>query len=261
MNLNSKVMKEWINPIYLEPEYIQSLIESVKAKPETKYIVLDNFFVKSKLDELIDNHQKINFLPPPEPKYNGEKVIYDANAVHAEKNPEHYFGSELMFLKDFHDYISTLVGIQLEEGYGTQVRLRSHKPDSNGFWIHTDKDGNNIPRYMVALFYFNKNWKVSDGGLLQLWRLEETDYPDSVKVNPSSSLELLNNVRIKAEHVGGNLPDNKESIDMVMVDQILPSYNRLVLINFQHSPAYHSINPSHGKTRQGFVLWLTKPKK
>jgi Rps23 Pro-64 3,4-dihydroxylase Tpa1-like proline 4-hydroxylase len=260
MSLDSKIMKEWVNPIYLDQEYVNSLIESVKAKPETKYIVLDNFFVTSKFDELINSHQKIDFLPPPEPLYEGQKVMYDANSVHAEKNPDQYFGSDFMFSTDFHDYISNIVGIKLDDEYGTQVRLRSHKPDANGFWIHTDKYGNGTPKYMVALAYFNKDWKALDGGLLQLWRLEETDYPDSIKVNPNSSLELLNNVRIRAEHVGGNLPDNKESADMVMIDQIVPSYNRLVLINFQDNPAYHSVSPSHGKTRQGFVLWLTKPK-
>jgi Rps23 Pro-64 3,4-dihydroxylase Tpa1-like proline 4-hydroxylase len=260
MNLNSDILKSWINPVYLDPEYIETLKETAKAKPDTKYLVLDNFFNKEKLDDLIKSYDNLEFMPPPEPRYQEKKVIYDADAVHAEKDPNKYFGSELFFSEDFHRYISSLIGLTIESGYGSQLRLRSHKPDSNGFWIHTDKHGNGTPKYMVALGYFNKNWKVEDGGLFQLWRLEEVDYPNAVRVSPSESLELLNNTRINVSHPGGNFPNNEESKDMVMIDQIVPSYNRLVLINFKNSPAFHSINPSHGKNRKGFVLWLTEPK-
>jgi hypothetical protein len=40
-----------------------------------------------------------------------------------------------------------------------------------------------------------------------------------------------------------------------LLDQILPVYNRIVICNVQYDASYHSITPSNGRARDGFLPW------
>jgi hypothetical protein len=42
----------------------------------------------------------------------------------------------------------------------------------------------------------------------------------------------------------------------VFVDTLLPEFNRLVVCDFESSPCFHTVTPSDGRSRYGFVQWL-----
>jgi hypothetical protein len=146
--------------MYLDEEYINTLKEYVKCKPEIKYLVLDNFLQTDKIEAMIVKHQELSFSPNAlhyqtlKPLPLDIKKLYDANTIQMEHDPSLYYGAELFFSRYLHDYLADLVGVQLHENYETQVRLRSHEEYSNGFWIHTDIGHMN--RSLVAMGYFNK---------------------------------------------------------------------------------------------------------
>jgi len=238
---------DWVNPYYLSDEFVDNIREDLLAKPDIKYAVLDNFFNTSKLDQLIEHHKNLQFSEEKDRRsHTGEWLPYDGAVVFADRSN---FGSELLLSKEWHQYCCYISGLQWTDKIGTEIKLRYHKPEADGFWIHTDS---NI-RDMVFICYFNKGWKASDGGLLQLWRVDETLSSASTKIeNPKGRLDCLNSKRIQTKTPGGGFVDS-QTHDLVLVDQIVPVYNRVFICNFKDMPAYHSVTPSNGKVRTGFV--------
>ncbi len=230
-------LSKWINSNYLTPEGIADVRESVKAKPTMKYCVLDNFFLPERLDAIIAHHATLKFNEA------------DGNDVCA----EFYFAEEVK------EYFCYLLNRPKPPRTSVELKLRWHKPYATGFWIHSDS----VVRSIVAIMYFNKNWKASDGGLLQLWRPDEASYDKSKifdNIRPDQRLDFLNeNQRLKTNTPGGGWPSHwpHQSRDMILVDQIVPAYNRLFLCDLDADPTFHSVTPSCDKIRTGFVYWLS----
>lgn len=251
------ILDKWVNSYYLQDDVVESIRESILAKPSISYAVLDNFFQTDKLDELIAHHHKLKFseeMDRRNPK-SKEMLPYDGAVCFAQ--PGIHFGSELFFDEEWHRYCCYLSNASLQFPTLTEVKLRYHRPYADGFWIHTDS----TIRSVVMIMYFNKNWLVSDGGVLQLWRIDEAADKHAFAVdNPSGRMDFLTkHKRIRTRTPGGGFADGQYH-DLVLIDQIVPAYNRLFICNFQHSPAYHSVTPSNGRERLGFVQWLS-PKK
>ena len=69
-----------------------------------------------------------------------------------------------------HRLLAAYTDTTLRAGEGnTSVKLRKHDPDSQGFWVHTDRTKRKSTVVLAALVYLNKDWKENDGALLQLW--------------------------------------------------------------------------------------------
>ena len=252
------IIDDWINPYYLEDATADMIRESMIAKPDIKYAVLDNFFKLDKLEELIKQHKDLDFSEEKDRVVSGVKLPYDGSVVFA-KSGEHY-GSELFFDDEWHRYCCYIANIDIKLPATTEIKLRKHRPYADGFWIHTDSEIKNQKHRgaaAVIIAYFNKAWKASHGGLLQMWRVDEVTDENSFFVNsPNGRMDFLaTNKRIYTSTPGGGFLDKKPH-DLVLVDQILPIFNRIFICNFQHSPAYHSITPSNGRSRTGFVQWL-----
>lgn len=248
---------EWVNPIYLDDDYVEAICQSVIAKPVVKYVVLDNFFKTEKLDELIAHHQYLQFSEEKDRRspQTGEWLPYDGSVVFAQKG-EH-FGSELFYDQEWQNYCCYLTNARIPDPIGTEVKLRYHRPNADGFWIHTDS----TIRDIVIICYFNRGWTARDGGLLQLWRVDEEVSEKSFRVdNPTGRLDFLRRHRIQTKSPGGGFPDGRVH-DLTLIDQIVPAYNRVFICNFKDTPAYHSVTPSGNKSRQGFVQWLFDRKK
>jgi hypothetical protein len=248
---------EWINPIYLADRTVRDIKESIEAKPIIKYAVLDNFFNENKLNELIKAHHNLSFSVEQDRVRDGKVLPYDGAVKFAQRDD---FGADLFFDHEWHRYCAYLTGTPLRSPAGTEIKLRYHRPNADGFWIHTDS----VLRDMVIISYFNKGWKARDGGLLQLWRVDEELSSSSPQIdNPNGRLDCLvyngTPKRISTRTPGGGFPDNARH-DLVLVDQIVPTYNRVFLCDFKKSPAYHSVTPSNGKARTGFVQWLFNEK-
>ncbi len=249
------VLRDWINEYYLSTDGIETVRESVLAKPSVKYAVLDNFFKTDKLNTLITNHQHLPFSEEHDRRAHedGSWLPYDGAVVFA--RPGVHYGHELFFAQSWHEYLAYITDAKLVFPTTTEVKLRWHKPDATGFWIHSDA----TIRTVVAIWYFNRNWKHTDGGLLQLWRVDEGQAPNTLLVNspdPTQRLDFLTkHQRVRTSTPGGGFRDG-QAHDMVLIDQIVPIYNRLFVCNYQENPAYHSVTPSNGRVRTGVVQWL-----
>lgn len=248
-----RTIDKWVNPYYLQERVVRDIRESITAKPACKYAVLDNFFREEMLEQLIEAHKSLNFseeMDRRSPK-DGSWLPYDGAVVFARKN-EH-FGSELFYDTEWHRYLCYITDTKLDCPAKAEIKLRWHRPNADGFWIHTDS----VIRSMVAICYFNKDWTADDGGLLQLWRVDEVESPHAEQVDsPKGRLDVLTkHKRIKTSTPGGGFPDRRPH-DLILIDQVVPAYNRLFVCNFQKELAYHSVTPSNGKARLGFVQWL-----
>lgn len=254
MIVKFSMLSKWINPIYLEESYIRLLQQTLAAKPEAKYLVLDNFFRTNKLDELIRRHKHLEFSEKQDmySHIDGSLLPYDG-AVKFMDNSD--YGFDFLFSEQWSNYLKKLVSLEYKDETETTVKLRYHKPHAKGFWIHTDS----LDWKLVCICYFNKEWKVSDGGLLQIWRPDECNFDTTPKVREStdSKMEFLaNNIRLNTDSVGGCNPDERTSVDFVLMDQIIPAYNRVFISNIETNFTYHSVTPSNERERTGFVQWI-----
>lgn len=245
------VLEKYLNPIYLNPNYIEDVRESIKAKPDVSYFTLDNFFREEIIEQFIEEHKKYEFSERLDKfSHDGDLLPYDSSVVFAE--PGVHFGSDLFFSEEWKKYCSYISTTEIPGNIGTEIKLRYHKPFAEGFWIHTDSEN----RDLVAICYFNKNWKASDGGLLQLWRVDEIQSENTPLVeNPFGRLDCLNTKRLKTSSPGGGFSEPGYK-DLILIDQIVPVYNRIFICNFRKNPAFHSVSPSMNKERTGFVQWM-----
>ena len=129
------MLSKWINPIYLDESYIRLLQQTLLAKPEAKYLVLDNFFKTNKLDEMIRRHKRIEFSE----QLDQYSHIDNSKADSAVKfMDESNYGFDFLFSEEWSNYLKRLVSLDCKDETFTEVKLRYHKPHANGFWIHTD---------------------------------------------------------------------------------------------------------------------------
>jgi hypothetical protein len=253
--LESPALARWLAPRYLDPDRIAALVQTASAKPNMRYLVLDDFFRGDALDELIAHCKTLGFSEELDRRDGTAWLLYDGAVKFANATDR---GWDLFADPSWHAYCALLVGSSFPRPPRHVVKLRYHKPDATGFWIHSDaREGE---RSLVAIAYFNREWRVEDGGLLQLWRedeasalnVPEVDWPD-----PTRALDVLASKRIRTRTPGGGFRDEPDRArDLVLVDQVVPEYNRLFLCNLQTNPAWHSVTPSRGRARYGFVQWI-----
>ena len=247
------VLKNWINPYYLRESTKKAIREDILSKPYVKYTCLDNFFREEKLDELISHHHHLAFSEAKD-RYSGkdsELLPYDGAVVWAERDK--HFGSDLFFSPLWHDYLAFISATELKRPDQTEIKLRYHRPNADGFWVHSD----GFERKMSAICYFNKDWSIQDGGMIQLWKIESTKDPLAPLIeNPIGRMDFLTQfVRIRTSTPGGGFSDQRAH-DISLIDQFIPHYNRLFLCNFFNQDSLHSVSPSGPKERLGFVQWL-----
>lgn len=246
-------LSDWISPKYLRPDVRSRIKNDIKLKPFVKYAVLDDFLCEDALDAIIDHHKTISFSDADR-VVPGGTLPYDASVKWADDSD---YGYQFLASPDWRFYCIDLLGISIVQ-HRTEIKLRKHRPQANGFWIHTD-GGNNHNRRAVAMLYFNKDWTSADGGLLQLWAVDGFNAPGvqpAPAISAADRLSLLESAkRIHGGNYGGGCPDGRPC-DLVLIDQIMPIYNRLVLIEFISSPAYHSVTPSHGRERENLIQWF-----
>jgi hypothetical protein len=253
---NIDFLRPYINDIYLNAEYIAVIQESIKAKPLGKYIVLDNFLKTDFLDKVIEEHHKLNFDFELHTSGNGEILPYYGSVANCDANS--ILG---LFLnsEEWHKYALNLFNLEPIVKRKSEIELRHHTQDSGGFWMHTDQGGGGAgPRDLVITLYYNKDWKVENGGMLQFWRMCEVDDPNTPSYGASSKegpLDFYNQPRIRSVAAGEH-EYGSELKDFVLIDQVLPVYNRIFLLNATAGNDFHSVSPSHGKIREGFVQRL-----
>lgn len=255
--LDFKFLEQYINPIYLDINYIKSLQETVKSKPVAKYLVLDNFLTTEFIEKIIAEHNNVDFnINLNKSGAPGHLLPYHGSSGWC---PTDSLLGTFLYSEEWHKYALNLFEMTPLEKRDTEVELRRHEADAGGFWMHTDTMGGGAgPRDLVITLYYNKDWSYENGGMLQFWRMDEIDLPDTPlyteKDGVSGPMDFYNQPRIKLSP-SGSYPYN-EPHDFILIDQVLPIYNRIFLLNAQAGNDYHSVSPSKGKIREGFVQRL-----
>jgi hypothetical protein len=251
------ILQEYLNPVYLDPKYIKVLQETVKSRPIAKYLVLDNFLKEEVLDAIIQEQRSLSFQTDLHTSDPNGLVPYHGSSAWCP--PDSLLG-KLLNSEEWHIYALNLINLSPLKARKTEIELRYHDEHAGGFYMHSDNLGGGAGgRDLVITLYYNKDWTVEDGGLLQFWRLDEdnlSDTPAYVVQNAlQDSMDFYNLSRIKTIPAGF-YPYNNELRDFTLVDQVLPAYNRIFFLHSQGEEAYHSVNPSRGKPREGFVQRL-----
>lgn len=247
------VLTRWVNPLYLRRDAVEDLRQAVLARPHMQYVVLDNFFSEEPFARLVQAHFSLDFNEEADRRSrDGAWLPYDGAVSFARPDS---VGGDFFFHAAWHRWCAHVLSAQLPDGSRTDVKLRYHRHFADGFWIHTDGG----IRQIVAICYFNRGWRAEDGGLLQLWRPDEALAPGAPVVDsPSGRMDFLTqHRRLRTSTPGGGWSDGVTGPrDLVLHDQVVPCYNRMFLCNFQSDPCYHSVTPSNGKVRYGFVQWI-----
>lgn len=247
------VLSKWVNQKYLEQSKIDDIRESVLAKPYMQYVVLDDFFNEDIFRSLVEHHFTLQFSEEMDRRAaDGTWLPYDGAVQFATPRS---IGGDLFFSQVWHRWCADVLSAQLESPSRTDVKLRYHRHYADGFWIHTDGG----IRQIVMICYFNRGWRASDGGLLQLWKPEESILPGTpIFDGPTGRMDFLSMYkRIRTSTPGGGWGKLGDlARDVILIDQVVPSYNRVFLCNFQTDACYHSVTPSNGKVRYGVVQWI-----
>ncbi|KFA94040.1 hypothetical protein [Archangium violaceum] len=242
------VLRGWLRPEYLDP---RPLREVALARPYVRWAVADHFFREGPLQHLMRRHARLKFTD------DDVGLNYHSNAVRVDGKPGEV-GLDLLAHPLWHRYAAFVLGAELRMPGTTVVKYRRHPARSRGFWLHTDRDRER-PKALAVLAYYNKGWRASDGGLLQLWDVRPLRSAARHQVyrwkayrgRSLSFLERQTVLRIEAADVEGLV-----LVEARLVDQIVPAYNRVVFLDFQHTPSFHTVTPSHGRVREGFLQWL-----
>lgn len=242
----SEVVRSWIRPEWHDPT---PLAVQAWARDAVRYVVADDFFEPAKLDALHEHHGRLEY------SQDDVGLNYDSTAIRVDKQPD-VVGTELLLDPVWHRYAAFVLGASLNAPGRTVVKYRRHPPGSNGFWPHTDRDPEH-PKALAVLGYLNRGWKGEDGGLLQLWATEPADDAelavrwddwenrelDFLERSPELTIEVAAELGVRPMHAR-------------VLDQVVPRYNRVVFLDFQTTPSFHSITPTGPRPREGFVQWL-----
>jgi 2OG-Fe(II) oxygenase superfamily len=253
--LQSPVLARWIDPKYLSFSKACSLVEAAAAKPDAHYLVIDDFFSPEAADRLRVSLENMQFSEDLDRRAPGGNLLpYDSAVKFADSSD---VGWELFSDPAWHTYLATLVSARLHPERHSMIKLRRHRADAGGFWIHSDAIAG--VRSLVAIAYFNPHWNREDGGLLQIWREDGLSAPGAVEIeitNPEVPLHVLTkSPRIRTRTPGERVPGRRPR-DFVLVDQIVPEYNRLFVCNIEVHPGWHAVTPSRRRPRYGFVQWV-----
>jgi hypothetical protein len=240
--MGTDTLNQWISDPYLSDRRIRSIAESVAASPVAKYTVLDDFFRPESFDQL----HKVGLGASYSQKQNER---FDSNYTRLSESDA---GWDLFSCPEWHLYCAKLVGVTSQIDHIYSTNFHKHASNSNGFWIHRDdiKD----KRTIVVIGYFNKEWASADGGLLRVWREDEAVAPGlkAIDVNRiKESPQLFQDPRVRCTFYG--VGDR----DYVLVDQIVPEYNRIVICNLQAANFWHSVTPSRNRERYGFIQFIS----
>lgn len=249
----SATLRKWMAPYYLRPEVIEMKRAAAQAAPIANHVVLDDFFEPSAFEELAARHQQLDFAP------DDTGLNFDSSVVFADRDTN--FGAELFFSPAWHEYIAYVVGVELRSPGASMIRLRRHEAAACGFWPHSDQVSDHLGRRAAfAVTYFNRGWRLQDGAVFQIWRALPDDGASGAELHrwndylgrPLSFLECGEDLRVEVPV--GSL--GFKIMRLLQIEQMLPEHNRILMCDLSAESVIHSVTPSHGRVRTGFVQWI-----
>ena len=253
--LESPTLSRWVAPQYLSERWVRAAAAGRALRPLPHYLVLDDLFRADRAESLRDHIEGLEFSEDLDRRARGGTLLpYDSAVKFADASD---VGHDLFSDPAWHAYLAAIVGAPLHAERHSVVKLRRHRADAGGFWIHSDAIVG--VRSVVAIGYLNHDWRAEDGGLLQLWSEEETPSPDATPydvTDPTARLHVLETAKRIRTHTAGALASARREHTFALEREIVPQYNRLFVCDVASHPAWHAVTPSHGRVRYGFVQWI-----
>ncbi len=239
------LLKGWLAPEHLDPG---RLTEDAKARPYTRYVVVDNFFRAEALALLVRAFAERTFSE------DNEGQNYDSRSSFV--RPEDPIG-ELFYDRVWLEWVHAALGLPYPDRCNVITTARALPPDARGFWPHAD-DFPGAPKRIAVLVYLTPEWRTDAGGLLQLWQpLPLGDGPSEVlrwDDYLGRRLDFLGERDELIVELGGDW--RKPVTRLRLLDQLVPIYNRAVLMDLRPGPAIHSVTPGLGRERHGILQWI-----
>jgi len=160
--VKTKNMKEWLSPEYLDLETIKKLKKSFPRKKPFPHLELENFLVKEKAEQLLEELEKEEFYLTEDYfyKYMHTKWFSETDNNELLKSFWRFFYSkELIF------YINYLTGLDFTSR-GVYMRGVLYQ-DTDFVNIHTD-----INSEKMTYIYHLTTLEKEDGGVLNLYGVE-----------------------------------------------------------------------------------------
>ncbi len=160
------MLKDWINPKYLDINTLKKLREDFLNMEWTKVLFLEDFLQEEKFEQLSDEV----FQYPLEKEVFSD--MYDNYVSPIPKDSFWYrYLTECIESEQFKKIFSFLVGNSIDT-LGTDFsKVNFLKGDENFFHWHTDYQPGSPLKDGTSRLYLHKHWKEEYGGELELWRI------------------------------------------------------------------------------------------
>lgn len=127
------MLKDWLNPIYLDPINLKKIRKEFLEMKWTKILFLEDFLLKDKFDKLSDEVFK----------YSTEKEVFsDMYNNYVSSIPKDSFGykylTECIESEDFKKILSYLVWDFIDTPWKDYAKINLLKDQENFFHWHTD---------------------------------------------------------------------------------------------------------------------------
>lgn len=126
------ILTEFLNPIYLNQDYINDLKETMRAKPNTPYIVLDNFFKADVLSRIIEEHSDLRFdLHADSTEATNRKIRLPFDGAAADCDSDSVLG-KLLYSKEWYQFCSELVQVKPKKIIPV-IKIRFNAENARGY--------------------------------------------------------------------------------------------------------------------------------
>lgn len=161
------MLKDWLNPKYLDINNLKKIRKNFLEMEWTKILFLEDFLLQDKFNQLSDEVLK----------YSVEKEIFsDMYNNYVSSIPKwslwYRYLEECIESDEFKKILSFLVWDIIDTPWKDVAKINLLKDNENFFHWHTDYEPSNKLKHGTSRLYLHKDWKEEYGGFLELWEID-----------------------------------------------------------------------------------------
>ena len=147
--------------------------------------------------------------------------------------------------------ISKIIDVDYDRLSIKVFRYRTNIENTNGLWLHTDKDLEPNRNIEVLIYVNNEEWKPEYGGELLLFsnenkiddvdRKEYNEWQNGREMSELSELNIGDIIRTKG--IGGPWHSHDKLVDFKLEKKIPPLFGRVVIIDYRDNYNIHAVTP------------------
>lgn len=170
MPINSKKMKNLLNPSLLDEAKIKEIRSAFENAQPCKHVAVPNFLNEELANTLYENFPKLEALNVKRKSINENK----SEEYHLERyHPAFNQLRDFMNSPEMYEWVSKVTGIEDLRSTYDSLGSGVHQGGPGSFVdVHVDINMNpvaNLHRRINVLIYLNKHWKDEYGGALEFW--------------------------------------------------------------------------------------------